>query len=216
MQRTTTIIAALCLLTGVLGQAGCSRSSDVKALSNRVEPLRVCRPDGDVESITIAEAMAYHHAHEDHDTHTATGDHSETQHEDEICVGVATGYQAIRYAAGILFPGETPKASDVELSVAATMAGLWDIMDLYAGRELTRPSVKQETMSLESFVFTARRVSTGKTLVFRLREGLIAPEFFELKNRGVSCDDDALTTLKKRAALKVLSAPPPECFEMCQ
>jgi hypothetical protein len=71
-------------------------------------------------------------------------------------------------------------------------------------------------LSLESFTFTARRVSTDKTVAFRLREGLIAPEFFELKNRGVSCNDDALRAIKKQAARKILSAPAVECFEMCQ
>ena len=214
MRRRTTLIAILCLLFTVLGQPGCSRSNDVETLSNRLEPLRVHRPNGDVASITFAEAMAYHHAHEDHHTHAAAARRGEARHEDGLCVGVAIGYQAIRYAAGVLFPNETPKASDFELSTAGAIPGFWDILDLYAGRKLDRPKTKQERMSLESFTFTARRISTGKTLSFRLREGLIAREFFKLKNSGVSCNDDRLEILKNRAVRKIFSTPPPECFEM--
>ena len=197
MQRTTTImIAVLCLLACVMGQPGCSTSGDVEALSNRLEPLRVRRPNGDVASITFAEAMAYHHDHEDHDSHGAAADNSEAQHEDGLWIGVAIGYQAILHATGMLFHGEIHEAADFELSARGPMRGLWDIFDLHAGRQVVRPKAKQGTMSLEDFTFMAKRVSTGATLTFRLHENFIPPEFFELKNRGVTCDDDALSSLK--------------------
>ncbi len=217
---TLTIIAAVGAAGFVLVQPGCANPSDVQQISAKTEPLRVRRIGGKVQTITFSQAMDFHHEHEDHTgavtsatpakTDKAPEDHD---HDDGLCVGVATGYQAIRFATGALFPGETPDAKDFELSVAGAMRGVWDVLDLYAGRKLTRPKAGQKKMSLASFTFTARRISTGKTLTFRLRDGLIPAEFFAMKNRGVSCGDAGLERIKKQAARKILSTPPTECFE---
>jgi len=210
MQRTTIIIAALFLSAGILSQPGCCTSGDAQMLSRHLEPLHVCSAGGKTESITFAQAMAWHHAREqEHAKQTpasspSRSERKDAEHDDGLCMGVATGYQAIRYAAGMLFPGETPNASDFELSVTGAMPGLWDILDLYAGRKLARPKAKQKKMSLESFTFTATRVSEGKLLSFRLRDGLIPPEFFDLKNRGETCDSPEVVHLKERAVRKIL------------
>ena len=129
--------------------------------------------------------------------------------------GVATGYQAIRYATGLLFPDKVPDASDFEIAASGPMRGLGDVLDLYAGPELERPRGGGE-VSLQSFTFTARRVSTGRSMSFRLREGLIPQEFFALKNQGLGCDHPDVKRLKERAARKVLSMPPGACFEHSQ
>ena len=217
---TLTIIAALVATGFVLTQPGCRSASDVQKISAKTEPLRVRRSGGKVETITFAQAMDYHHAHEDHagTVTSATPKKSskaepEDDHDDGLCVGIATGYQAIRYTAGALFPDETPSDADFELSVAGAMRGVWDVMKFYTGRELAKPKKKAKGMSLKSFTFKARRISTGKTLTFRLRAGLIPTEFFAMKNRGVSCGDEALEALKKQAARKILSITPQECFE---
>ncbi len=219
---TLTIIAAVVAAGFVLVQPGCTNPSNVQQISAKTEPLRVRRPGGKVQTITFAQAMEFHHEHEDHagTVTSATPKKSskakpedDHDHDDGLCIGIATGYQAIRYAAGRLFPGETPNAKDFELSVAGSMRGVWDVLDLYAGRKLTRPKTKQKKMSIESFTFTASRISTGKTLTFRLRSELISADFFTLKNRGVSCGDAKLEVLKKQAARKILSAHPEECFE---
>ena len=217
---TLTIIAAVVATGFVLVQPGCANPSDVQQISAKTEPLRVHRPGGKVETITFARAMDFHHEHEGHtDTFTsatpAKTDKApeDYDHDDGPCVGVAPGYQAIRYAAERLFPNETPSDADFGLSAAGAMRGVWDVLDLYAGRKLTRPKTKQKKMSIENFTFTARRISAGKTLTFRLRSGLIPSEFFAMKNRGVSCGDPALEVLKKQAARKILSSSPEECFE---
>jgi len=214
--------AALILAGWALTQPGCTNPAEVQQLSAQTEPLRVRRPGGKVQAITFAQAMDWHHQHEDKD-HTVTVTSAtpkksskaerEEDHDDGLCVGVATGYQAIRYTGARLFPNETPNEKDFQLSVAGNMRGVWDVLKLYAGRELTKPKKKAKKMSLKSFIFTAKRISTGKTLTFRLCPGLIPTEFFALKNRGVSCGDDALEALKKQATRKVLSTPPAECFE---
>ncbi len=215
-----TVVAALILTGWALTQPGCTNPSDVQKISAKTEPLRVRRSGGKVETITFAQAMDYHHAHEDHagTVTSATPKKSskaepEDDHDDGLCVGIAAGYQAIRYTAGALFPDETPSDADFELSVAGAMRGVWDVMKFYTGRKLAKPKKKAKGMSLKSFTFKARRISTGKTLTFRLRPGLIPSEFFAMKNRGVSCGDEALEALKKQAARKILSASPQECFE---
>ena len=219
---TLTIIAALVATGFILTQPGCGGASDVQKISAKTEPLRVRRSGGKIESITFAKAMDYHHEHEDHGGTVTSATPKKTSkaepeddhdHDDGLCVGIATGYQAIRYAAGALFPGETPSDADFELSVAGAMRGVWDVMKFYTGRELTKPKKKAKGMSLKSFTFKARRISTGKTLTFRLRSGFIPAEFFAMKNRGVSCGDEALEALKKQAARKILSSSPQECFE---
>ncbi len=219
---TLTIIAAVVAAGFILTQPGCTGPSEVQQISAKTDPLRVRRSGGKVETITFAKAMDFHHEHEDHGgtVTSATPKKSskakpdeDHDHDDGLCIGVSTGYQAIRYAAGALFPDETPDAADFELSVAGSMRGVWDVMSLYAGRKLAKPKKKAKGMSLKSFTFKSRRISTGKTLTFRLKPGLIPTEFFAMKNRGVSCGDEALEALKKQAARKILSASPQECFE---
>jgi hypothetical protein len=56
-------------------------------------------------------------------------------------------------------------------------------------------------------------MSTGDTLSFRLHEGLISPEFFALKNQGLSCDHADVRHLKQQAARTILSKPPQACFD---
>jgi len=217
-----TMAAAMVLGGWALTQPGCTNPSESQQISVKTEPLRVRRTGGKVETITFAQAMKWHHKHEDKGHADAVTSatpaktdkaHEDHDHDDGLCVGAATGYQAIRFAAGRLFPGETPTAADFELSVTGSMRGVWDVMRLYTGRKLTRPKKKPGKMSLKSFTFTARRISTGKTLTFRLRDGLIPVEFFAMKNRGISCGDATLGALKKQAARKILSISPQECFE---
>lgn len=217
---STTIIAILVPLAGVLALPGCGTAPDVQELSEQLEPLRVRRTGGKVESITFAQAMDWHHRHEHQEepsTEAASSDtsagHSDDDHHDGVCVGVATGYQAIRYAAGRLFTDEIPDASDLAMSVRGPMRGIRDMLTLYSGTKPPPAEPKNQKMSPASFTFTARRVSTGRTLTFRLRDGLIPSRFFTLKNRGVSCGHRELEALKAKAARKILSLPPQECFE---
>ncbi len=210
-------IQAVCICV----QSGCTAPGNVDELSRHTEPLHVRKAGGRIESITFAQAMAFHHAHEHHAdavtsatvAESSRPDRHDTKRHDELCAGIAVGYQAIRYAATRLFPGEIPNASDFDLSVAGSMRGAWDILNLYTGKKLAPSKAQQKKMSLESFTFVARRVSAGQTLTFRLRAGLIPPEFFRLKNQGASCDDPALETLKKQSVQKILSLQPAECFE---
>ncbi len=188
-------------------------------------PLRVRGEDGNVKTITFARMMAWHHEHEHHDGDSSdaasratpassSSRPKEAEHDDGLCIGVATGYQAIRYATGRLFPNQTPKASDFDISVAGAMRGVWDAISLHAGKKLAPPKgQRKKKLSLESFTFTARRISTGESLAFRLRSGLIPPEFFRLKNSGATCDDPALNRIKDRVVRKILSLTPEECFE---
>jgi hypothetical protein len=161
--------------------------------------------------------MVWHRTHEENHPEEASesvpADHSDAEHHEGLCAGVSAGYQAIRYATVLLFPDEIPSASDIELSVAGSMPGVWDMLDLYTGRELTRPKALSKGLSLEGFVFTGRRVSTGQRLRFRLREGLIPKAFFDLKNQGAGCDASEVKRLKARAARSILSRSPQECFE---
>ena len=197
----------------LFAQLGCSSAQKPGASYPKVDPLRVRRAGGVVQEITLADAMAYHHRHEDHahDSSSHEGDHEEA-----ICTGVATGYQAIRFATAKLFADGAPDASDIRLSVQGGMPGVWDIFELYIGTELTRPA-KQEakpSLSLESFVFEAKRLSTGQSLRFRLREGFIPAQFFELKAQGFGCDHPEVDEIKGRAARRILSTAPEECFDL--
>jgi hypothetical protein len=198
----------------LLACSGCAPRSGPDTLSRDIEPLRIRRPDGTTVTITVADAMAYHHAHEAHSEDEAMTDGHEPAQEEGLCAGVATGYQAIRYTVSELFAGQTPDASDLELSVAGSMRGVWDVLEMYVGRPLDRPEPKKGkgTMTLESFTFDARRVSTGRRISFRLREGLIPERFFELKGQGLSCDDPEVSAVKDKAARGILRASPRECF----
>lgn len=216
--RNTKIVILVIATVFALAYSGCSEPNPgVGQLSEQLEKLQVSRSGGRVETISFAQAMDWHHKHETPHAHASESAHShEHDDDDEICVGIATGYQAIRFATGKLFAGQTPGDSDFEMSVAGAMRGVWDVMTLYAGRKLNRSQKRQKKMSLAGFVFTAKRLSNGATLTFSLRPGLIPAEFFAMKNRGVTCGDAALERLKKKAALKILSLPPEECFEILQ
>jgi hypothetical protein len=175
--------------------------------------LRVRRADGAIQEITLTDAMAFHHRHEDH-AHEASSD--EDDHGDELCTGVATGYQAIRFTGAKLFADGVPEASDITLSVRGGMPGVWDIFELYTGTELTRPARHgaKPSLSLDSFLFEARRPSTGQSIRFRLREGFIPERFFELKAQGFGCDHPEVNEIKGKAARRILSTPPEECFDL--
>jgi hypothetical protein len=208
-----TVVAVLA--AGILSQSGCGRagdSGDGETLSVDPEPLRVRRGDSKTESITFAQAMAWHHRHEEKEPEHAAGS-EDAEHDHGLCIGVAAGYQAIRYAATQLFPDETPRAEDLEMSLAGNMPGVWDMLELYAGRSLPRPTAGHGQLSRAQFRFTAVRTSTSRKLFFQIREGLIPQEFFDMKNRGATCENPELNHVKKEAALRVLSISPQECFD---
>jgi hypothetical protein len=128
-------------------------------------------------------------------------------------LGVAVGYQAIRYAVGELFPDSVPQASDVDIKVSGPMSGVWDVMSLYAGRELKFEG-EPKKLGLASFTFTARRISQDRSLVFQLQPGIIPEAFFRLKNQGATCANPEVGNAKEQALLNVLSAEPKECFRL--
>jgi hypothetical protein len=194
-------------------QSGCSPAPGTTAALPQVDPLRVRRADGAIQEITLADAMAYHHRHGDHSNVVSSG---EQEHEEDLCTGVASGYQAIRFAAAKLFPEGVPNASDIELSVGGGMPGVWDIFELYTGTELARPARQagKPLLSPASFTFEARRASTGQSIRFRLREGFIPARFFELKAQGFGCDHPEVNETRGRAACRILSTPPEECFDL--
>lgn len=198
----------------LLSCASCSTTGGNEPLRSDIEPLKVLRADGSPAVITVGDAMAYHHAHEDKaEADNATGGH-EAIKEEGLCAGVASGYQAVRYAVSELFDGPTPEASDIEISATGRMPGVWDVIEMYLGRKLERPKppTGKGKLSLESFTFEARRVSSGETVRFRLRDGLIPERFFELKSRGLSCDDPEVKVVKNQATRRILNTPPKECF----
>jgi hypothetical protein len=184
--------------------------NNAQGKSYDLEPLRVRRTKGQIEIITLADAMARHYGLDHHDHHD-----SETQehYTGKVCIGVAVGYQAVRYASKALFADDIPASSDLELSAVGNMHGTWDTFDLYMGETLARPKPNPTGMSLDDFTFTAKRLSTGRTITFRLREGVIPNEFFQWKNRGVGCDNRRLRDLKQQAVDSILTQSPKECFE---
>jgi len=115
------VIVGVLLSLALFAQPGCSPAESTTAAFPRVEPLRVRRVEGAVQEIPLADAMAYHHRHEDHVHEPSLHDHD---HEEELCAGVATGYQAIRFAGTKLFPDGVPDASDITLSVQGGMPGV--------------------------------------------------------------------------------------------
>ena len=95
------------------------------------------------------------------------------------------------------------------------MDGVWDVMSFYTGRELEFEGEPKE-LGLESFTFTAKRISKDKFIIFRIRQGLIPDEFFALKNQGATCSSSELRKVKKQALLNILSADAKGCFESLQ
>jgi formylmethanofuran dehydrogenase subunit E len=215
-----TLMVGLCLIS----LNGCKKSSDktVKTIELivQIEPLKICRIGSDIETITLNQAMKWHESHE-HEQHTleketATTPEAEMQTPQEhqhFCLGVLTGYQAIRYATDKLFQDGIPKASDFDIKVSGSMNGVWDVLSLYTGRELKFDG-QPEKMGLESYTFTAKRIDQNKVLIFRLRQGLISEEFFKLKNQGATCSDPAIRKIKQQALLNILSTEPEKCFDI--
>ncbi len=197
--------------------AGCGTAAHPHDAGLDPEPLHVRRPSGEVDTVTFAEAMAWHHAHEtphprDAATEGEAHEAADHDHDEAVCAGVATGYQAVRYAAARLFPGEVPDAADLEIGATGPMPGLWDMLDFYTGQTLNRPARAPGRLSLASFTLTAQRPSTGRAITFRLREGLIPGRFFELKNQGMNCGHPEVARLKNRAARALLTHDPEACF----
>ncbi len=180
-----------------------------------LEPLRVRRADSQVETITLADAMAKHHGLDHHHDH-ADHDHADHEHHaGDVCIGVGVGYQAVRYTCQKLFPNEIPASNDLELASVGNMRGTWDLFDLFLDKTHTRPVSEESKMSLSDFVFTAKRRSTGKTVTFRLRKNILPREFFQMKNQGIGCDNQKLRALKQQAVNTLLTNTPEDCFETC-
>jgi hypothetical protein len=93
------------------------------------------------------------------------------------------------------------------------MDGVWDVMSLYTGKNLQFTEEPQK-MDLTSFTFTAKRLSSGKSLTFCLREGFVPEEFFTLKNQGATCGNPQLRVVKQQALLNILSTEPENCFQV--
>jgi len=218
------IIGALVLTICLLVVEGCKKSDDkaikIIELSRQIVPLQICRVGENIESITLNQAMNWHENHE-HEQHTLEKEAAvpveeeiqTSQSHHHFCLGVLTGYQAIRYATDELFQEDIPKASDFDIKVSGSMDGVWDVMSLYAGRELKFDGEPQK-MDLESYTFTAKRISQDKSLIFRIRQGLIPEEFFVLKNQGATCSSPALRKIKEQALLNILFTEPKNCFQV--
>ncbi|AQQ09852.1 hypothetical protein L21SP3_01671 [Sedimentisphaera cyanobacteriorum] len=187
-----------------------NKSTEINSLLGQIKPLQVQHDDNEVLSISVNQAMAFHENHE-HSHSQAEDSHPSNDH--HLCMGVLTGYQAIRYAVDELFGQSVPQASDFEISVTGPMDGVWDMMSLYTGKEM-RFEGEPQPMDLKSFTFTARKISEDKSLVFGLRPGIIPEEFFELKNQGATCGNPELSKLKQQALLNILSVEPDKCFEV--
>jgi hypothetical protein len=220
---THTTIGFLFLTIGLLGIGGCKESDNeavrIAELSRQIEPLRICRAGQEIETITLNQALQWHEAHEhDHSSleeETAAPGEMQMQTPQDpqrFCLGVLTGYQAIRYATEQLFQNSIPKASHFDIEVSGSMSGVWDVMSLYTGRQL-RFDGQPQKMDLGSYTFTAKRLDQNKVLVFRLRPGLISEDFFALKNQGATCSDPAIREIKQQALLSILAREPEDCFD---
>lgn len=218
---------ALALVICFLVVSGCKesqgepdgKSSEMHELVERIAPLQVRRVGDGIDTITLNQAMDWHESHEhkqdtpEKQTAVSVEEKIQTpQSHHHLCLGVVTGYQAIRYAVDKLFPDEVPEANDFDIKVSGSMDGVWDIMSFYTGRELMFDGEPKE-LDLKSFTFTARRISQDKSIIFRIRRGLIPDEFFVLKNHGATCSSPELRKVKKQALLNILSADVSECFE---
>lgn len=203
-----------------------SKSTEIYKLSAQIVPLQIRRYGGVIETITLSHAMDWHH-HREHKQHNKSHSKtfpelSDTTAKEEphgsdsrhpLCLGVLTGYQAIRYAVDGLFGREIPDVNDFDIRVNGPMEGVWDVINLYTGRKLNFDG-KLQKMDLQSFTFTAKRESTDQLITFRIRPGLIPKEFFELKNQGATCSDDDLKKVKQKALLSILSIEPNDCFQI--
>jgi len=219
-----TIIGALVLTICLLVVEGCKKSDDkaikIIELSRKIVPLQICRVGENIETITLNQAMNWHENHE-HEQHTLEKEVAvpveeeiqTSQSHHHFCLGVLTGYQAIRYATDELFQEDMPKASDFDIKVSGSMDGVWGVMSFYTSRELKFEG-EPKKMDLGSYTFTAKRISKGKSLVFCLRSGMIPEEFFALKNQGATCSSPALRKVKQQALLNILSAEPEDCFQV--
>jgi len=191
-----------------------SKSAEIGELIKQVVALQVRRPDGLIKTITLAEAL--NRPHNDKHEHHATAqniDSPQTGHHHEgPCLGVVTGYAAIRYAVDRLFPNEIPEANDFGIMAMGQMDGAWEVFELYTGRELSRYQT-QEALNLKSFTFVAKRISTDKRITFRLCNGLIPEMFFELKKQGATCSDPMLKKIKKQGTINILSTGSNNCFQ---
>ena len=213
----------LLLITGLaigLGLPGCSKSdssqAEIAKLRNQIPPLKIADADGAIRTITLDQAMQWHETREmGHES--VAGDHDHSNIDDHpvkppLCLGVLAGYQAIRYATEQLYGTQTPNAADFEIQISGPVDGAWDMMSLYRGVDATFEG-DVTLLSRESFVFTAKRVSEDRVIVFQLREGFIPEKFYPLKNAGATCGDKQLSQLKQQALLNLLSATPKGCFE---
>lgn len=216
------IISVSVSTTCFLGINGCKKSDDGEAkvieLSRQVAPLQVCRADKNIKTITLTQAMDWHESHEleyqmpDEEVVESIAGESQTIQPHHFCLGVVIGYKAIRYATNELFQEDIPNASDFDIKVNGPMDGIWDVMNLYTGKNL-RFGGELQKIDLTNYAFTAERFSLDKSFTFRLREGLIPEEFFVLKNQGATCGNPRLREVKQRALLNILSAEPEICFQ---
>ena len=209
------LFVLLFTVAGLLIFTGCGDQEDISntiaSLRAKLMPLEMLDADGRIRQITLSRAEQWHEAHELEEEHAESSpeDHSQSPHQ---CLGVLTGYRAIQFAAQQLYDkGETPQAGDFEISVAGSMVGVWDVMGLYLDQEIHFEG-EAEPLAIESFTFTAERKSTGRTIVFRLREGLIPEKYFDLKNSGATCGDPELGRIKQNTTLNILSAALRDCF----
>lgn len=191
-----------------------SKSEEICELTRQVAALQVRRPDGLIKTITLDEAL--NQPHNDKQEHHATAQNADSpkmkDHQQELCLGVITGYAAIRYAVDNLFPNEIPEANDFDIMAMGPMDGTWEVFELYTGRELKRHQTP-EAMNLKSFTFVAKRVSTDKKITFTLCTELIPKTFFELKQQGATCSDPTLKRIKQQSAINILSIEPNKCFQ---
>ncbi len=200
----------------VLGMifSGCKRTDEtqaaIAALRAQLSPLQVRNSDGSVKTISFEQALHWHETRESDHAEAEDDHHAAESH--PICLGVLAGYQAIRYACDQLFPEESAAADDFEIEVSGPMNGVRDILALYTGKE-TDFKGAPGPISRNSFTFTAWKLSTNQSVVFRLREGLIPNLFYELKNEGAACGHPQLGKMKQQTILNLLSVPAGDCFE---
>jgi len=208
------------LIIGCVVLQGCKKTEDksaeINVLIEQMKPLQVCGESNEVETITVRQAMAFHENHEhSHDASEDANATANASHSNHICLGVLIGCKAIGYAAEQLYGNEIPKAADFEITVKGSMDGVWDVMSLYTGRELEFAGEETE-LNLQSYTFTAKRISSGKSVTFCVRSGIIPDGFFAVKNQGATCSNAELRNVKQQALLNILSAENQNCFELAR
>lgn len=204
-----TLIAVMLLA----GLCGCSKkqpaSEEISILLSQMKPLRV-RENETVRTITLDQAIAWHedreHSHED-----AEQDGTQSRHSHSVCLGVLAGFQAIHYAHQNLYAGQVPSAADFSLEVTGPMDGVWDVISLYSGKDLSFDG-EMKPMDINSFTFTAHSESQDRTIRFRLKDEIIPTEFFILKNQGATCGDPEIGKIKQQILLSLLNRKSGECF----